>query len=186
MAINVKLLLVNAMLSLSTEKPVQKITIADITQRSGTSRQTFYNHFMDKNDLICYIFLKTLKGERTIIENEGYYAYLVNLHKEAQKYSDFIKQACKITGQNSLRELLYKQNYKYYRNLIVEHYGEEALTDEIDYALQYNAYGDSNMYINWALAGMPGTPEKQASLVYSCFPDCIKEILPVNPKKSQL
>ena len=52
MAIDVKALISDALLELCNEKPLSKISISDIQKKSGVSRQTFYNHFRDKNDLI--------------------------------------------------------------------------------------------------------------------------------------
>ena len=56
MAINIKRMLANSLISLSDEKPLRKITVTDIITHAGTGRQTFYNHFKDKNDLIYWIF----------------------------------------------------------------------------------------------------------------------------------
>ena len=36
--------------------PVDKITIREIVQTCGTTRQTFYRHFTDKYDLINWYF----------------------------------------------------------------------------------------------------------------------------------
>lgn len=47
MAIEVKSIIVDALLALSERKPLSKITIADIQHESGIS-QTFYNYFKDK------------------------------------------------------------------------------------------------------------------------------------------
>ena len=105
MAINIKHYLADALIELSLERPLSKITVRDITSKIGAGRQTFYNHFKDKNDLIYYIFLQTLAGERDILETSGFYAYLVALYAKAQKNSHFFKEAVKLTGQK-IRECL--------------------------------------------------------------------------------
>ena len=40
--------------------PVDKITIREIVQTCGTTRQTFYRNFLDKYDLINWYFDKLL------------------------------------------------------------------------------------------------------------------------------
>ena len=40
--------------------PVDKITVREIVQTCGTTRQTFYRHFTDKYDLINWYFDKLL------------------------------------------------------------------------------------------------------------------------------
>ena len=179
MAINVKRLLANALLSLSEEKALSKITVADIVERASSCRQTFYNHFRDKNDLVYWIFLCTLAGERKLVNTQGYFAYLVKLHREAQKISRFLRQACKLPGQNSLSDAIYQQNYDYYKKLIVSQAGPEVLTDEMEFALHFNAAGASHVYIRWVLAGTPGSPEEQSQRLISCMPACMLKHVPL-------
>lgn len=180
MAINVKKLLADALIELSDEKPLSKITVCDIVTRAGTGRQTFYNHFKDKNDLIYWIFCKTLGGERTIMNTSGCFAYLSHLYSEAQHNRNFFRQACAMDGQNSLSEAIYNQTYTYYKNYIINNYGKSTIDDNLEFSLQYNAHGASNMYISWALAGMPGTGEQQAMQALHCMPADIKQYLPLN------
>ena len=180
MAINVKQLLADALIQLSEEKPLSKITVSNIVAQAGTGRQTFYNHFKDKNDLIYWIFCRTLRGERRILQTAGYFAYLRNLYTEAQKYSRFLKQACALDGQNSLSEAIYLQTYNYYKTYIVDHYGADVIDEQLEFALQFNAYGATSMYIRWAEAGMPGTGEQQAEFALHCMPYSIKQYLPLD------
>lgn len=179
MAINVKRILAETLLELSEEKPLKKITVTDIIARAGTGRQTFYNHFKDKNDLLYWIYKRTLVGEKGIIEEDGFYAYLCNVYIQAQKkYSRFLKEACELTGQNSLSDAIVHQTYTYYSNYIKTHYGEEVFDDRLRFALHYQAYGAAYRYIQWALEGMPGSAEDEVRYVVHCMPACIKQYLP--------
>ena len=45
-----------AAVSLLEERPLDKITVRDITDRCGLTRNTFYYHFQDIYDLLGYIF----------------------------------------------------------------------------------------------------------------------------------
>ena len=56
MSIDVKRILGTALLELTQKKPLESLTVSQILKETGVSRQTFYNHFKDKNDLICYIY----------------------------------------------------------------------------------------------------------------------------------
>lgn len=177
MAINVKQILADALISLNDEKPLNKITVTDIIKRAGSVRQTFYNHFKDKYDLIYWIYSRTLVGERYLVETKGYYYYMVRLHEEAEKIKPFLKNACMLTGQNSLTDALYEQNYNYYKNYIIEHYGRARITAEVEYALRFNAAGGSHVYIRWIMGEIPGTPEQQAVLTLACMPQTLKSFL---------
>lgn len=50
----------NTMKQLMEETPFDHITTADIINRCGISRKTFYYHFQDKYDLVNWIFQLTL------------------------------------------------------------------------------------------------------------------------------
>ena len=56
MAIDIKEILANGLLDLCHKKDLSQITVKDLLEATGVSRQTFYNHFLDKNDLIQYIY----------------------------------------------------------------------------------------------------------------------------------
>ncbi|HPE15837.1 MAG TPA: TetR family transcriptional regulator [Oscillospiraceae bacterium] len=182
MAINVKKLLSEALIELTDEKPLSKITVSDIVKRAGTGRQTFYNHFRDKNDLVFWIFLQTLKGERKIVQTQGYFAYLLSLYEKAQVNRHFFQQACALEGQNSLMEAILTQTYNHYRDCILHWHGAEMLTDQVLYSLWFNAYGATYSYIMWAKEGMPGSAEAKARYALHCMPPCIKQFLPIRPE----
>lgn len=42
-------------LKLSKRQPLNKITVKTIIDHTNTAKQTFYNHFKDKYDLINYV-----------------------------------------------------------------------------------------------------------------------------------
>lgn len=62
--VNVKQTLADSLIELSYSKPISKITVQNIVDNCNTVRQTFYNHFSDKYDLINWIY-KT-KAERVL------------------------------------------------------------------------------------------------------------------------
>ncbi len=46
---------VEALLKLAKRKSIDKISVKEIVEESGLSLQTFYNHFLDKADLILWV-----------------------------------------------------------------------------------------------------------------------------------
>lgn len=51
-----KRLMADALKRLMTKKPLNKITIREITEDCGVNRQTFYYHFEDIYDLMRWMF----------------------------------------------------------------------------------------------------------------------------------
>jgi len=76
------------------EQPLSKITVADICERAGISRKTFYAHFVDKRDIITRIFsddiiqpitevrsllpLATLKSAPMLVTEQMYQNFYAN------------------------------------------------------------------------------------------------------------
>lgn len=56
--LNTKTLLMESFLELETNTPIDKITISDITNNCNVRRETFYRHFLDKDDLINEIYMQ--------------------------------------------------------------------------------------------------------------------------------
>lgn len=55
-----KYCLAEAMKRCMNKSPVEKITVKEIAEECGTTRQTFYRNFQDKYDLINWYFDKIL------------------------------------------------------------------------------------------------------------------------------
>ena len=56
MPVNVKNLIAETFVKLSDEKNIDKITVKDLVEACGISRQTFYYHFDDVYDLLEWVF----------------------------------------------------------------------------------------------------------------------------------
>lgn len=59
MAQTTKKMLAHALAELLKTKPLNKITISDITGRCGINRMTFYYHFRDIYELVGWMFMET-------------------------------------------------------------------------------------------------------------------------------
>ena len=57
MAINIHKILSDTLLELNKTKKLQAITVQNILNESGVSRQAFYNRFKDKYDLIQWTYV---------------------------------------------------------------------------------------------------------------------------------
>ena len=64
MANTTKLALEASLKELLRTKPIDRITINDLTEHCGISRMTFYYHFKDIYDPVSYTHLDTTKEER--------------------------------------------------------------------------------------------------------------------------
>ena len=170
MGIDVKSIIVDALLELCEEKPLQKITIGDIQEKSGISRQTFYNHFKDKLDLIQYIYEYRIIGDWKKEDFSGldYYNATVNAFKNDLKYRKFLKQACQITGTNCLVEFMYKHSQTYDRGWHQSYNADIPLTKEQQFSSDYHSIAGMYMRIQWILGKLKMTPEELAENILRC------------------
>ena len=107
MALDVKKVIADALHSISEGKSLAKITIRDLLEETGFSRQTFYNHFKDMADLLHYIY-----RERIVIHWDpadvelDFCDYLIRDLSMTKEYRRFLRNALRIHGQNGLREYM--------------------------------------------------------------------------------
>ena len=115
--------LASALKELLEHKPLNKITIADITEQCGVNRQTFYYHFQDIPRLLEEIIIdsaNTLVKENDTVKSMGEcietaFAY-VKANKKAvyhiynsvdrSAYEDFVMKMCEHTATLLVREQL--------------------------------------------------------------------------------
>ena len=100
----------NTFLELLKEKPVSKITVKEICERSEINRSTFYKHYQDPFDLMEKLeeeileHIQTTLSQRTytdvsalyidmlnmLKENEDLYRILTSIHGDRSLYSRFL------------------------------------------------------------------------------------------------
>lgn len=99
-------LLTESFKELALQRPIEKITIKEITDRAGVIRPTFYNHFQDKYELLEWIILTDLlEPIRPLIENKMVSEALLLLFMNIEKEREFYKQTVRLEGQNSFESI---------------------------------------------------------------------------------
>ena len=96
--------LAKALKDLMQEKSFEKISISDICEKCQMNRKSFYYHFIDKYDLVNWIFdtefiatvQKTLHGES--------WEVIIAMSELLYNNRAFYRKALQIQGQNSFSE----------------------------------------------------------------------------------
>lgn len=154
----IDMLLADSFKELAAAKPIEKITIREITDRAGVIRPTFYNHFQDKYELLEWIARKELKEPVEPLINNG-------MLKEAIVYvltamlneKEFYIKAVNLGGQNSFDDVL----KKCVMEIILSQVKQERLRSMMpyewmtpEYAADFYAQSVCYTIITWAKDGM--------------------------------
>ena len=162
--------LAQAMKVCMKEKPVDRITVQEIVDVCGVTRQTFYRKFLDKYDLINWYFDKLLLESfahmgsgRTILEGlEHKFAYI-------QEERVFFTAAFSSDDQNCLKKHDYSLILQFYSRQILEKTGR-APEGDIRFLLEMYCHGSIYMTVKWVLGGMPLTPAQMARGLVDAMP----------------
>lgn len=97
-----KIRFARALRDLMDEKPLTKVSVGEIAERAGLSRKAFYNHFLDKNDLLNWImYSQFVQLQKEQLEGGGWEAFQSFLEFFATDRA-FFAEALRDMGQNSL------------------------------------------------------------------------------------
>ncbi len=93
---------------LMREVPFEKINVAQICERCGMNRKSFYYHFRDKFDLVNWIFdtefIALVTAEPSSESAVVRWYFVEEICNYFYENRDFYRKAFQITGQNSFTE----------------------------------------------------------------------------------
>lgn len=150
---------------------VDNITVKQITENCGLTRQTFYRNFLDKFDLINWYFDKLLAKSfehmgmgNTILEAlEKKFSYIQEEHL-------FFSAAFRYDSQNSLRQHDFELILSFYENLIRENTGRFP-DQNIHFLLEMYCQSSIYMTVRWVLGEISLSPKELSSLLVDAMPD---------------
>ncbi|QGZ27609.1 TetR family transcriptional regulator [Streptococcus ruminicola] len=101
----------NALIELLLEKDYSEISVSDITKKAGVSRGTFYQHFLDKDDLATTIGENTSQKFRNILskgnlDKQDKILESLDYIKTDAKHFKVISQAPHVEFSKTVRVLL--------------------------------------------------------------------------------
>lgn len=166
MAINIKEILADGLLLLCDDYKLETITIKQLLESTHVSKQSFYNHFLDKNDLIQYIYLTRIIPDFDNPKKEiNFYEMMVKAFQNMKKYHSFMKQALLMEDQNCLKDYIFKHCKEFDLQFHQKRYGTQPMPDTLRFATEYHATASSSMTISWVLSDMPASCEEMARLI---------------------
>lgn len=175
-----KEILAEALLSLASRAPLDKITVKQIVAESGLSLQTFYNHFSDKYELILWLHLA--ESDRLIgrLGRDGYNFYDL-LRDYARYYSGhrafFINAIANTHGQDSYAIRSSEHSYTALSEYIKEKHSVSVLPEEVDVYLRMFVCATNMVFFYWASTQNEVPPDTLARFFAAGMPEGLKPYL---------
>ena len=138
------------------EKPLDKITIGDLTAACGISRTAFYYHFQDIYALVEWAcmedFSKALDGQKTHSTWEEGFRQIFN---ELYRDKDFIYNVYRYTSHEAIVRYLYQRTFDLLYGVVEELSRGMRVTEEHKkFIADFYKYGFVGLVLSWVEGGM--------------------------------
>ena len=138
------------------QKPLDKITIQDLTTDCGISRMAFYYHFKDIYDLVEWACVedgkRALQGKRTYNSwQEG----LEQIFKAVLENKPFIMNVYRSVSKEQIESYLYKLTFELIEGVVNEKAEGTGLPEEDKrFIADFYKYGFVGVMLDWIKDGM--------------------------------
>jgi len=161
------ILIENTLIEMCKYRTFQSIKVKEICVEAGISKQTFYNHFKDKYDIVTNIYLKDIQEESTSVEVNPLQQLKAQFAR-LWKRKDFYQNVFDDKSQNSLFQFA-KTHSEVFNGQMVSSSGKE-LTPVQQYLLSYNSYGWVGCFDDWIHGRLIFTSDEMAEIIYKTVP----------------
>ena len=150
--------------------PVDKITVKEIVEGCGVTRQTFYRNFLDKYDLINWYFDKlVLQSFEQIGMGHTVGESLTQKFEFIVNEKVFFREAFRSDARNTLKEHAFELILQFYTDLLARK-DSRALDQELHFLLEMYCQGSVYMTVKWVLGGMKDSPQAMSAKLVDAMP----------------
>lgn len=144
------------------EKPLDKITINDITTDCGINRMTFYYHFKDIYDLVEWSCeedaAKALAGNKTY---DTWQQGLLEIFREVKNNKPFIMNVYRSVSREQVESYLFKVTYDLLLNVVNEEAAGMNVTEDAKaFIAHFYKYAFVGIMLDWIRGNMKEEPEQ--------------------------
>lgn len=153
--------LAESLKKLLLEKPLDRITVSDITEDCGVSRMTFYYHFKDVYDLIEWTWLQ--EAERALDGQKTYDTWqqgFLQIFQLVQENRAFVMNLCHSISREQVERYLYRLTYQLLIGVVEEKSAGMSVRDEDKkFIADFYKYAFVGLMLDWIRGGMKGEPQ---------------------------
>lgn len=170
-----KILIYNAFCKMLYEKPLNKISIQDILDKSKVCRSTFYRHFTEKFDLMNWFYQYHV--EQLFNNGKSIAEIQLNICKFYYENKNYFLRILKYNNQNSFRNFVYNKGAEFISNFIKRKLNTKELSEELEFAIKMFNYGAFEMIPEWLNGEIKMTPEEFNRQRCNNMPQILKDVL---------
>ena len=162
MANTTKLALEASLKELLRTKPIDRITINDLTEHCGISRMTFYYHFKDIYDLIEWSCVedatRALEGNKTY---DTWQQGFLQIFETVKANKPFIMNVYRSVSREQVELYLYKMTYDLLINVVNEEAaGMDVSEEDRKFIANYYKYAFVGLVLDWINGDMKEDAQK--------------------------
>ena len=153
---NTKQALEASLKRLMLKRPLDKITIRDLTEDCGISRMAFYYHFKDIYDLVEWACIEdaaaALQGKKTC---DTWQEGLLQIFEAVLENKPFILNAYRCISRDQMERFLFQLTYGLIRG-VVDEKSEGTAISEADktFIAEFYKYSFVGVLLDWIRQGM--------------------------------
>lgn len=149
------------------QKPLDKITISDLTTDCGISRMAFYYHFKDIYDLVEWSCIedasRALQGKKTY---DTWQEGLLQVMEAVLENKPFILNVYRSVSRERVESYLYSLTYQLIEGVVEEQSKGLAVTEEQKkFIADFYKYSFVGVMLDWIKRGMKESPKELADLI---------------------
>ena len=158
MATLTKQALKDALMKLLEQRPLDRITVQEVTEAAGVSRKTFYYHFRDIFDLVEWTLLDEIQRfDRLRNETENWTQDLVVAFQYATEHRRMISNLVQTAELGELERIVRRIiSPRVERIFDQAAAGQPVYPEDRQFIVDIFSFGITGMFLSWIRDGMKG------------------------------
>ncbi len=164
---NMKKIFTDTLIAMLSEKALNEITVTDIANRCGVSRQAFYYYFNDIYDIVEWIFMQeTEKAIEEYSDIDSWQIGYIRLMKWSQKNKALVMNTYRSVQREYIEFFMYRVLYEYIIKVVTTEAQKMQVTQEqCAWIANFYTLAINAVSLDWIRTGMKEKPEDVAEKV---------------------
>ncbi len=164
---NMKQILTDTLIEMLNTKSLESITVTDIANQCGVSRQAFYYYFNDIYDIVEWIF--TQETERALEEYsdiDSWQIGYIRMMKWSKQNKNLVMNTYNSVQRDYVEFFMYRVLYEYIIRVVsAEAEGMNVTQEQCDFIANFYTLAINAISLDWIRNGMTENPEELAERV---------------------